>query len=70
MEGQAQLELKLPSVASNNKTGFLKCVNSKRSKQNIGLMLLEDGHLTKRTEEKVERFNVFFTSVLDNTNRQ
>ncbi|GAB0209474.1 mitochondrial enolase superfamily member 1 [Grus japonensis] len=45
-------------------------VNSKRrSRENIGLILDEDGHLTNRDEEKVEAFNTFFASVFNNTDR-
>lgn len=56
----AQLELKLASVLSDNK-GFSKCVNSKRqSKQNIGLVLIKDSHLTSTDEEQVGSFNAFF----------
>ena len=49
---------------------FFKCINSKRrSKENIGLILVEDGHLTNRDEEKTEAFNVFFASVFSNIGR-
>lgn len=41
-------ELKLANDVSDNKKGFLKYVNSKRSKENMGLILVEDGHLTNR----------------------
>ncbi|KAK4810508.1 hypothetical protein QYF61_004288, partial [Mycteria americana] len=40
---------------------FFKYVNSKRrSKENIGPILVEDGHLNNRDEEKAEAFNAFF----------
>ncbi|KAK4810495.1 hypothetical protein QYF61_004275 [Mycteria americana] len=40
---------------------FFKYVNSKRrSKENIGLILVEDGHLNNRDEEKAEAFNAFY----------
>ncbi|GAB0179901.1 hypothetical protein GRJ2_000455400 [Grus japonensis] len=67
---QVQLDLKLASVASDNKKGFFKYVNSKRrSKENIGPILVEVGHLTNRDEEKVEAFNAIFASVFNNTDR-
>ncbi|KAK4827625.1 hypothetical protein QYF61_019835 [Mycteria americana] len=54
----------------DNKKGFLKYVNSKRrSKENIGPILVEDGHLINRDEEKPEAFNAFFASVFNNTDR-
>ncbi|GAB0209165.1 mitochondrial enolase superfamily member 1 [Grus japonensis] len=70
-KAKARLELKLASVVSDNKKGFFKYVNSKRrSKENIGLILVEDGHLTNRDEEKAETFNdFFFASVFNNTDR-
>ena len=56
---ETKLQFKLASVVSDNK-GFLKYVNSKRrSKENIGLILVEDGHLTNRDEEKTEAFFCF-----------
>lgn len=45
---KAKTQLKLASSVSDNKKGFLKYVNSKRSKENMGLILVEDGHLTNR----------------------
>ncbi|KAK4823990.1 hypothetical protein QYF61_009115 [Mycteria americana] len=67
---KAQLQLKLASVVSDNKKGFFKYVNSKRrSKENIGPILVEDGHLTNRDEEKAGTFNAFFASVFNNTDR-
>ncbi|GAB0207221.1 mitochondrial enolase superfamily member 1 [Grus japonensis] len=69
-KAKAQLELKLASVVSDNKKGFSKYVNSKRrSKENIGPILVEDGHLTNMDEEKVEAFNAFFASVFNNMDR-
>jgi len=69
-KGQSSV-LKLASVVSDNKKGFLKYANSKRrSKENIGLTLVEDGHLTNRDEEKAEAYSVlFFASVFNNTDR-
>ena len=62
--------MKLASVVSDNRKGFFKYVNSKRrSKENIGPIPVEDGHLTNRDEEKAEAFNVFFASVFSNTDR-
>lgn len=58
-KAKSQLDLKLASVASDNKKGFFTRVNSKRRcKENIGLV--EDGLLTNMDEEAVETFNVFF----------
>ncbi|GAB0176274.1 mitochondrial enolase superfamily member 1 [Grus japonensis] len=69
-KAKAQLELKLASVVSDNKKGFFKYVNSKRrSKENIGPILVEDGHPTNKDEEKAEPFNVVFASVFNNTDR-
>ena len=45
-KANAELELKLAGVVSGNKKGFFKYINSKkRSKENIGPMLDEEGHL-------------------------
>ena len=69
-KAKAQLELKLASVVSDNKVAFFKCVHSKRrSKENIGPILVEDGPLTTRDEEKAEAFKAFFASVFKNTGR-
>ncbi|KAK4822413.1 hypothetical protein QYF61_015160 [Mycteria americana] len=69
-KAKAELELKLASVVSDNKKGFFKYVNSKRrSKENIGQILVEDGDLTNRNEEKVEAFNVVFASIFNNIDR-
>ncbi|KAK4810539.1 hypothetical protein QYF61_004502 [Mycteria americana] len=69
-KAKAQLELNLISAVSENKKGFFKYVNSKRrSKENIGPILVEDGHLTNRDEEKAEAFNAFFASGFNNTVR-
>jgi len=60
-KAKAELALKLGSVVSDSKKGFFKYVSSKRrSKQNTGLILLEDGHLTNRDELKMEIFHGFF----------
>ena len=70
MKGESSLELKLASVVSDNKKCFLKYVNSKRrSKENIGPILVEDGHLTSRDEEKAEAFNSIFASAFSHTDR-
>lgn len=54
---KTQLDLELASVVSDNKKGFFQHVNSKRkTKENIGLILVEDGYLKYRDEEKVELF--------------
>ncbi|KAK4811155.1 hypothetical protein QYF61_019786 [Mycteria americana] len=67
---QFERELKLASVVSDNKKGFLKYVKSKRrSKENIGPILVEDGHLTNRDEEKAEAFNAFFDLVFNKMDR-
>jgi len=55
--------MKLAGGVSDNREGFLKCISSKRrSKENTGLILVEDGHLTNRDEQKVEAFNAFCAS--------
>ena len=69
-KAKAPLELKLAGVVSDNKAAFFKYVNSKRrSKANIGPILVEDGPLTNRDEEKAEAFNAVFASVFNNTDR-
>ncbi|KAK4807141.1 hypothetical protein QYF61_018482, partial [Mycteria americana] len=65
---KARLEFKLASTVKDNKKGFLKSINSKRrTRDNIGLLLDEVGHLTNRDVDKAETFNAFFASVF-NTN--
>ena len=60
-KAKAQLELKLASVVSDSKKVFFKYIHSKRrSKENIGSILVEDGNLTNRHEEKAEAFNAVF----------
>lgn len=45
---------------------FFKYVNKKRRpKENIGLILVEDGHLTSRNEEKAEAFNASVLKIND-----
>ncbi|KAK4824798.1 hypothetical protein QYF61_019466 [Mycteria americana] len=41
----------------------------RRSKENIGPILVEGGHLANRDEEKAGAFNAFFASVFNNTDR-
>ncbi|GAB0204012.1 mitochondrial enolase superfamily member 1 [Grus japonensis] len=63
---KAQLELKLASTVGDNKKGFFKYVNNKRrTRDNIGSLLDENGHLTNRDIDKAEMFNAFFTSVFN-----
>ncbi|GAB0206495.1 mitochondrial enolase superfamily member 1 [Grus japonensis] len=63
---KAQLEFKLDSTVKDNKKGFLKYVNSKRrTRDNIGPLLDEVGHLTNRDVDKAEMFNAFFASVFN-----
>lgn len=59
-KAKAQLELTLAIIVSdnNNKKVFFKYVNSKRSKENVGLGV--DGHLRSKEEEKAEICNAFF----------
>lgn len=41
-------------------------VNSKRrTRDNVGLLLDEDGHITNRDAEAVEMFNAFFVSIFN-----
>ncbi|GAB0208399.1 mitochondrial enolase superfamily member 1 [Grus japonensis] len=69
-KAKAQLELKLASVVSDKKKGFFTYLNNKRrSKENIGLILVEDVHLTNRDEEKAEAFNAVFASIFNHTDR-
>ncbi|KAK4818855.1 hypothetical protein QYF61_020074 [Mycteria americana] len=51
------------------KTSAKKKQCKRRSKENIGPILVEDGHLTNRDEEKAEAFNASFASVFNNTDR-
>jgi len=54
----------------DNKTGFLKYVSIKRrSNENVRTILVKDGHLRNRDEEKAEAISVFFAAVFNNTNR-
>lgn len=63
-KARAQLELKLASVVSGNKKGLFRYdSNMRKSKENIGPILVEDGHLTNKGEVKVEVFNAFFSSL-------
>ena len=43
--------------------------NKRRSKENVGLILVVGGHLTNRDEEEAETFNGFFASVFNNIHR-
>lgn len=50
----------------DSKKGFLKCVNGKRqTRNNIGLLLDEHGHLSNGDIDKAETFNAFFASVFN-----
>ena len=70
MKARAQLELKLASVVSGNKKGFLKYVNSKRrSEGDSGLILTEDGQLTDRDGGRAEAFHALFASIFSNAER-
>lgn len=69
-QARVPLELKTASVVLGNKKGFLKYDNCRRrSKENIGLRVAEDSHLTNRNEEKEESFHAgfFFPLVFHNT---
>lgn len=51
--------MKLDCTVGNNKKDFQKYTNSKRrSIENIGPLLEENDHLTKRDGHKAETFNV------------
>jgi len=41
----------------------------RRSKEIVGQILVDDGHLTNSDAEKAEAFNAFFLSVFSNTDR-
>ncbi|GAB0184088.1 mitochondrial enolase superfamily member 1 [Grus japonensis] len=63
---KAQLELKLASTVGDNKKGFFKYINNKRkSRENIGSLLDENGHLTNRDIDKTETFHAFFAFVFN-----
>ncbi|GAB0179481.1 mitochondrial enolase superfamily member 1 [Grus japonensis] len=67
---KVQLELKLASTVGDNKKGFFKYVNNKRrTRDNIGSLLDENGHLTNRDIDKAETFNAFFASVFNTDDR-
>jgi len=68
-KAKAQLDLKLASEVSDNKKGFKFTHSKRRSKENTGPILLEDGHPISRDEKKAEAFNAFFASVFNNTDR-
>lgn len=58
-KAKPHLELTLVTIMSDD-TEIFKYLNSKRtSKENTGLILGADSHLTTK-EEKVEVFNAFF----------
>lgn len=54
-------------VSGNKKGGFVYVNSKSRSKENIGLRLVEGGHLTNRRKKPAEIFNAFFASVLNDT---
>ena len=67
---ELEFEFKLANTVKDNKTGFLKYVNSKRRRigdddDNVGLLLDEASHLTNKDIDKAEMFNAFFTSVFN-----
>ncbi|GAB0199179.1 mitochondrial enolase superfamily member 1 [Grus japonensis] len=63
---KTQLQLKLASTVGDNKKGFFKYVdNKRRTRENIGLLLNKNGHLTNRDIDKAETFNAFFASVFN-----
>ncbi|KAK4807113.1 hypothetical protein QYF61_018454 [Mycteria americana] len=63
---KARLEFKLDSTVKDNKKGFSKSINSKRrTRDNIGPLLDEVGHLTNGDVDKAEMFNAFFASVFN-----
>ncbi|GAB0208000.1 mitochondrial enolase superfamily member 1 [Grus japonensis] len=67
---KAQLELKLASTVGDNKKGVFKYVNNKRrTRDNIGSLLDENGHLTNRDIDKAEMFNAAFASVFNTDDR-
>lgn len=54
----------LASTLGGNIKSFLKYARSKRrTRDNIGLLLHEDGHLTNKNTDKVKTCNVIFVSV-------
>lgn len=55
---KAQLEL---TLATNNKNGFFKCVNSKkRPRENFGLLFGVNGHFISKQEKKTKTVNIVF----------
>ncbi|GAB0177896.1 hypothetical protein GRJ2_000254900 [Grus japonensis] len=64
---KAQLELKLASTVGDNKKGFFKYANNKRrTRDNIGSLLDENGHLTNRDIDKAE-ISLMLSSPLSST---
>jgi len=58
---KTQLELRLASSVRDNQKDFLKYVNrERRTKDNIILLLDEDGHLPNRDADKADIYNAFF----------
>lgn len=60
---RAEIGLFMPG----NKKVFMHINNRRRSKENISLMLVKGGHVTKRMKKTTQIFNAFFASVLTNT---
>ena len=59
-------ELKLASTVADNKKLIFKCSNNKRkTRENFGSLLDENGHLTNKDTNKAETFNAFFVSLFN-----
>jgi len=65
-KAKAQLELRLATVARDNKKCFYKYVNNKkRAKENLHPLLDARGNIVNKDEEKAEVLNAFFASVFN-----
>lgn len=59
-------QLKLAYTVGNNKKILNKL--KRRTRQSIGSLLNENGHLINRDTDKAETFNAFFASVFSTNN--
>lgn len=67
-KAKAQLELKPANVLSDEKYFFKYIYSKRRSKENSGLTLVEDGHLANKVEDKMEAFFFLPQSLIILTN--
>jgi len=69
-KGQSSVRVETGQSCTWNKKGFFKYIDSKRSsKENVGLILFEDHHLSNTDEDKAGAFSASVASVFNNTGR-